>query len=64
MNRAVIVPLAALGFLLFQAKPAGAAPPKHPARNLPWHSSPQRPIQTRHWPPCRMSSIDRVSASN
>src|SRR6267142_3730288 len=31
MNRAVIVPLAALGFLLFQAKPAGAAPPKHPA---------------------------------
>src|ERR1700704_6699000 len=31
MNRATIVPLAALGFLLFQANPAGAAPPKHPA---------------------------------
>src|SRR5882672_10912094 len=31
MNRAVIFSVAALAFLLVQAKPAGAAPPKHPA---------------------------------
>src|SRR5258708_34236848 len=43
MNRAVIVPLAALGFLLFQANPAGAAPPKHPAAK---HSLAQQPAAT------------------
>src|SRR3979490_2522932 len=31
MNRAVIVPLAAVASLVVQAKPGGAAPPKHPA---------------------------------
>src|SRR6266566_1528692 len=31
MNRAVIFSVAALAFLLVQAKPAGAAPPNHPA---------------------------------